>query len=120
MNIVGAQVDTLYARTFPAKLSTGLAIRLVFCDAETDGEHELALRLLGPELEPLGRLGHPLCLGGTTNPHKAPGWEDSHLIATVVRFEAPHPGLYSVEVLVDGHNERTLPFSVRPLEQFVH
>jgi hypothetical protein len=118
MNIVGAHVDTLYARNFPARLSTGLAIRLVFGDVESDGDHELALRLLGPELEPLGQLGHPLCLAGMANPQKSPGWEGSHLIATVIRFEATRPGLYSVEVLVNGRHQRTLPFSVRPLEQY--
>jgi hypothetical protein len=118
MNIVGAQVDTLYARAFPARLSTGLAIRLVFGDSELDDEHELALRLLGPDLEHLGELGHPLCLDGSPNPHKSPGWEGSHLVATVVRFEADRPGMYTVEVIVNGRNQRTLPFSVRHLGDF--
>ncbi len=116
MNIVGAQIDTLYARTFPARLSTGLAIRLVFGDDELDSRHELALRLVGPELEYLGQLGHALTFGGTPNPNKAPGWEGSHLVATVVRFQADRPGVYTVEVFVNDRHQRTLPFSVRPLE----
>jgi hypothetical protein len=116
MNIVGAQIDTLYARTFPARLSTGLAMRLVFGDDELASDHELALRLVGPELEYLGQLGHALTFDGTPNPHKSPGWEGSHLVATVVRFEAQAPGVYTVEVFVNDRHQRTLPFSVRPLE----
>jgi hypothetical protein len=118
MNIVGAQVDTLFARAFPARLSTGLAIRLVFGDGELGREHEVALKLLGPEFEPLGQLGHGIAFDGSPNPGKAPGWEGSHLLATFVRFEADRPGVYSVEVLVNGRHERTLPFSVRRLEEF--
>ena len=116
MNIVGAQVDTLFARAFPARLSTAIAMRLVFGDAELRSDHELALRWLGPDLEPLGQVRHDLCFDPEPNPRKAPGWEDSHLLATIVRFEAGRPGLYTVEVLMNGRHQHSLPYSVRPLD----
>ena len=115
MDIVGAQVDTLFARQFPAKLSTSLAIRLVFDDRELETEHDVQMRLSGPGLEPLGQLGHSLTLGAMPNPQKLPGWEGSHLLATVIRFEAERPGAYTVEVFVNDRHQKTLPFSVRPL-----
>ena len=116
MNIVGAQVDTLFARAFPARLSTSIAMRLVFGDAELRTGHEVALRPLGPELEPLGQVGHGLSFDPEPDPSKAPGWEGSHLMATVVSFEADRPGLYTVEVLADGRHQHSLPYSVRPLD----
>lgn len=115
INIVGAHIDTLFARRFPAKLSTSLAMRLVFDDRELEAAHDVELRLSGPALEPLGQLGHTLSFGGTPNPHKSPGWEGSHLMATVIRFEAERPGAYTVEVFVNDRHQKTLPFSVRPL-----
>ena len=113
ITIVGAQIDTLFASGFPAKLTTGLALRLLFDDAELGGAHDVALRLTGPELEHLGELNWKLEFGQEPNPAKSPGWEGSHLMATLVRFEAPKAGVYTVEVSVDERHQRTLPFSVR-------
>ena len=113
MTIVGAQIDTLYAGAFPAKLTTSIAIRLAFPDSELGERHTVALRLIGPELEGLGEVSRTLRFEGA-NPDKAPGWEGSHLMASAIRFDASRPGAYTIEVLLDGRHQKTLPFSVRP------
>lgn len=116
ITIAGAQVDTLYTPTFPSLLATWVAIRLVFSDTELPCEQELAMRLTGPELEELVELRKPLSFG-EANPQKAPGWEGSHVMAHLVRFEAPCAGAYTLDIMLGDRHQRTLPFSVRPLEQ---
>lgn len=112
MTIIGAQIDTLYAGGFPAKLTTWIAIRLAFPDAELGERHTVALRLIGPQLEALGEVSRTLKFDGA-NPDKAPGWEGSHLMASAIQFDAVQPGAYTIEVMLDGRHQKTLPFSVR-------
>jgi hypothetical protein len=110
--VVGAQVDAVRVATFPARVGTWLAVRLVFGDEEASSDHDVMLKILDPQLGEIGETHTSLTLG-PPNPEKAPGWEGSHLMATFVQFDAGSDGTHTFELYVDGRHQQTLPFSIR-------
>jgi hypothetical protein len=113
--IIGAQVDAARVPSFPARVNTWLALRLVFSDEELAESHEVLLRILDPQLSEVDESVAELRLG-PPNPQKAPGWEGSHLMATFVQFDADEEGTHTIEVYLDGRHQQTLPFSVTATE----
>jgi len=112
VTIVGAQIDTLQVPELPARVSTWVAMRLVFSDDEAGEAHDLSMRLFGPDLVQAGELRASIRLA-EPNPLKPPGWEGSHVMANLVQFEASGEGTHTVEVYLGERHQRTLPFSVR-------
>jgi len=110
--IVGAQVDSVRVAEFPVRLSTFVALRLVFDDSEAADQHEVLFKMLDPLLEQIGERRTTVVLGAP-NPEKQPGWEAHHMMAFNLQFEATQPGTHTFEVYVNERHQRTLPFSVR-------
>ncbi|MFL5825504.1 MAG: DUF6941 family protein [Thermoleophilaceae bacterium] len=110
--IVGAQVDSVRVAEFPIRLSTFVALRLVFDDSEASDQHEVHFKMLDPLLVQIGERRATVMLGAP-NPDKQPGWEAHHLMALNLHFEATQPGTHTFELYLNERHQHTLPFSVR-------
>ena len=55
LNITGDGVDVFGIPELPLEFTMALALQLTFDESEADREHELAVIVLGPDLEPVGQ-----------------------------------------------------------------
>ncbi|HEX6699377.1 MAG TPA: hypothetical protein VF101_01460 [Gaiellaceae bacterium] len=74
---------------------------------ERGQQHELSMRLLGPDLDEIEELTATL---ETAWPllEVAPGWEEGNVVAMTNRFVADEPGAYSFEISLDERHAMTV------------
>ena len=108
--IIGGGIDTFTVPSLPALLDLVMVVRLVGSPEET--EHQLAIRLVDPELKQVGKELRAT-FSGTPNPEALPGWEAGVILRVAAGFPAPVAGPYTLEIAVDGRAAHTVPIIVR-------
>ena len=109
--LVSAGVDTYFVPELPGPVSLILGVRVVASDEELAEPHQIAFRVLGPDLSEISRLEGEFRL--ETNPLKQPGWEGGGIFPSIQTFEATEYGAHSLEISIDGRELKSVPFGVR-------
>jgi len=109
--IVGAGIDRLHVSELPGQVGVLIALRIVLREDELGHEHEIAFTLYDPTMAEVAHLdGH---FSAEAHPAKEPGWETGMITPTAHNFAVTEYGTYSLEVLIDGHSEKTIPLLIR-------
>lgn len=104
LNILGV-FDQIAAQEFPARHERMcLVLRFIASPAET-GDRTVDVVIRDPEGEELARLSGTVGLGGFSGPDGVRIPQVLHLDG----FVFPSPGLYSLDVSIDGDVQETLP-----------
>jgi hypothetical protein len=109
--IVGAGIDTFQTPTLPAEIAVPLTIQLRGTQEEMTEEHELTVRVLDADLQQLGE-DVVLSFQSQLNPEIEAGWEAGAIFTAVNQLLAENEGTYSIEILIDGEHEKSVPFRV--------
>jgi hypothetical protein len=114
-HVIGAGIDTVYARQVPAGQNLGLLIRLTFARSECGRPHRVEVFFQDEDGERLAELN------GTVTPEWAndpPGGRVGVGLTFNIGLALPRYGLYSFEILVNDTLMKSIPLRVaRPREQ---
>ncbi len=112
LNILGA-FDRIHGSKFPLTWPRMVLVtRFVASAAEYGAEKQIELVTLDADGKRLGTAS-----GKMTLPKGRPGrqMKINHILPMTLTF--PHPGVYSIEILVNGEPKATVPLEVVPREQ---
>jgi hypothetical protein len=110
LNLLGA-FDTIYTRQLPAiHPQCSIALRLTFFSGD-EGKHELRLTFVDADGRSIMDELPPM-------PVEVVMPEDMHFgtrnfIVTIQRLKFDTPGLYSIDLLLDGQAQASIPLMVR-------
>lgn len=109
LNLLGA-FDAIYAQQLPVSHpQCSIALRMTFTDAE-EGAHKLRLTFMdedGKSIMP--GIDVPVTVAIPAEAHFA----TSNIIVTIQQLKFDQPGLYSVDVSMDGRQEGSIPLLVK-------
>jgi len=87
-----------------------IALRIMLHRTELDNPHELQIRLLEEDGDEVVRVGMGFGVGDAS---ELPAGEEA-AVAIPWNFpgrpQLPHPGRYSLEILIDNHHEASVSF----------
>jgi hypothetical protein len=115
LNLLGA-FDTIYAQQLPAiHPQCAVALRVTFA-AGDEGQHKLALNFIDAD-------GHPI-MPAMEIPVTVALPEDVHFvtrnfIVNIQQLKFVEAGLYSVDVLLDGRSQASIPLQVKLIQRAV-
>lgn len=111
LHILGGGITRAQRETFPAPLEMTLALRVVMHRTEIAKSHNLELILQDEDGEIVVRVEGEFGVG---DPDQVPPGEEP-AIAVPWNFpgrpELPHEGRYSLEILIDGIHQASVPFT---------
>lgn len=111
LHILGGGISQVERAEFPAELGVTLALRIMVHQTEAEDVHEVRIIVQGQDGEQVTEVRAQAQLGPPPE-----GLEASDEGAILLpwdfpgRPKLPHPGRYSMEVLIDGHHEASVPF----------
>jgi hypothetical protein len=101
----------------PAPLGVELALRILVHPTEARAEHQGQVLIQTADGARVGEVGFGFSVEDTTNA-MLPGEEFAlPMVVPVATFGVPHYGQYSVEVLIDGIHQVSVPFAITPMPQ---
>jgi Family of unknown function (DUF6941) len=103
--MLGAGIDSLWFAEVPATAAIFLMLRVAGAEDEFEEETKLEVRVVDPEREETQALS----LGFSVSempPLKQPGTEAGLLVPALIKWEAEHYGLYTLEVFLDDCRAR--------------
>jgi hypothetical protein len=109
LNLLGA-FDAIYTAQFPAMhAQCAVALRMTFTNVE-EGMHKLRLNFVDED----GKF----ILPGIDHPLEVSVPPDTHFITrtfvlTIQQLKFERPGLYSIDIAVDGRQEASIPLLVK-------
>jgi hypothetical protein len=112
VNLFGAGFDTIYVDELPADLGVIVVVHL-FLDEDEAGTIEV--EACGPDTASLGVASYPT--RAEPGPRHRPGFRISQLEAIrIADIPAELPGVYSVDIFLEGERERTPPLRRRTID----
>ncbi len=117
--VLGGGITRLFPPSVPAPMNVTLALTISVHRQEVGRPHELAVDVIGEDGQNIAQVR------GAFQVPEAPselGIHELLLLPTVIPLAGvvvPAHGWYSIEISIDGHHHRTLPFRVveRPAPQ---
>ncbi len=110
--IIGAGIDTWWVPQFPAPIQVVVAVRLLATAGELGEEinHTVRNVIRDPEGATLSDLSSDF-KADAGEPREE--WLNGIAVMTVIQFEAPQPGTYTFEHIVDGSGAQ-VPLHIAP------
>jgi hypothetical protein len=111
LNLTGGGVDIFGLKRLPAEFPMAYALRLRYPEAEAGQIFQIALAILDPQIQPVGkptdfeitpRLGE----------YHADGGHGTYTIAGTVTLAVESPGMHSISITIDGAIAGDIPFQV--------
>jgi hypothetical protein len=111
--IIGGGIDSVFVPETPTDVGVFLMMRIVGPQYEFEEQHTVAVRLIDPAREEAEVLSAGF--GPIENPPPLlhPGMDGGLLIPAAIGWQADDFGLYTLEIYIDDHRERSLPILVR-------
>ena len=110
--VIAAGVDTLYVPEVPSGANIALLMRVSFTRNECDRPHRIEVIIQDTDGARIG------VINGTATPQwipdLPPGWRVGTMTAFNMGLPLPHYGEYSIEILVNDGNARSIDFRVIP------
>jgi hypothetical protein len=113
LHILGGGVTHLVRKEFPADLGVTLALRILVHQTEAEHPHELQILLQGEDGEKVVQVRANV--QAEPPPDGVEAGEKGELVIAWSfpgRPKLPREGRYSMELLIDGVHQRTIPFRV--------
>jgi hypothetical protein len=111
--IVGAGLDSLFLPEVPADVGVFLMMRISGAEYEFQEQHTVAVKLIDPERDVQDILAAGFGPMDEPPTHFDPGLDPGILIPAAIGWHAEHFGLYTIEIHVDEHRDRSIPILVR-------
>lgn len=111
LHVLGGGVTRLNRPGYPAPLAPiTLALRILVHPTETDRQHQMEVRLQGPDGEPVAKFSVDF---GVTDPGQVQAGEEVSVplpLTMPPNAALPQAGRYSFEILIDGIHQTSVPF----------
>ncbi|MDB6124711.1 MAG: hypothetical protein JWQ71_3704 [Pedosphaera sp.] len=109
LNLLGA-FDAIHAQQLPVSHpQCAIALRMTFTDAE-EGSHTLRLTFMDEDGQSIMRgIDVPVTVAIPAEAHFA----TSNIIVNIQQLKFDRPGLYSVDIAMDGKQEGSIPLFVQ-------
>jgi len=110
LNLLGA-FDTIYTQQLPAvHPQCSIALRVTFSSGD-EGKHQLQLNFVDAD-------GHPIMANFPPIPVEVALPDDMHFgtrnfIVNLQQMKFENPGLYSIDISLDGQSQTSIPLLVR-------
>jgi hypothetical protein len=107
MHVIAAGIDRITAPSFPTAHNLGIALRLTLTRSECNYPHQIELIVQGDDGD---RVAGFTGTFETGYPEDVPvGWRAYGSIPINLGIPLPKPGVYSVELLIDGNLKKSIP-----------
>jgi hypothetical protein len=119
--ILGAGIDTLWRDAYPAPFGVSVVIRLVGSRTESNRPH--TIEVVCNDQDGSSVFAQPITvqIPARSAPREYPGGWDlaAQIVLNLGGVPIPRPGIYALEILLDGQQVRTLPFRAMqgPMQQ---
>lgn len=111
--VLGGGIDSINARTFPAvHPHMSLVMRVLVHPMETEQDHALQIRLIDSDGGELARIDGNLSARGAPQTGRDIAL---NMVINMVNTRFERPGDYSLEVLIDGAHQRSVPLRLNEL-----
>jgi len=121
INILGGEIETLYASKFPVvHPHMVLVMRIVGHFTEMQNPHNIVMYLKDADGKDIIKS---INLTIPPAPREVPRTIkkfSANLIGQMVNIQFPKKGTYSVEILIDGRHEKSLPLELVEIQQPQH
>jgi hypothetical protein len=111
LNLLGT-FDTIYAQQFPAAHpQCSVALRIAFTKME-EGKHELKMNFVdedGQSIMPGVDIPVEVALPDDTT------FVSRNIVLNIQQLKFETPGLYAIEIAIDGRHEASIPLSVKQI-----
>jgi len=115
LHILGGGVTELTRPSFPAPMNVGLAVRVLAHPTEVSTNHTLRVLVLGEDGQEIAAIEVQAgVIPNLPRPDQAVNWMVPFGLHGVM---LPAVGKYSVEVLIDGIHQKSIPFEAKALAQ---
>jgi hypothetical protein len=111
--LVGAGLDSVWVPEVPADVGIFLMMRIAGASYEFQEAHTIAVKLIDPEREEQEVLTAGFGPVDELPPQYHPALDPGILIPAGIGWHAEHFGLYTLDVLVDDRQRRSIPILVR-------
>lgn len=117
LHVLGGGVSRLGRPSMPAPLGAQLALRILVHPTEARDRHTGRIVIQTQDGGRVSDLGFDFGLGQQAPPNLQPGEELAlPLVVPINNFPIPAYGSYSIEILIDGTHQMSLPFVVHPID----
>ncbi len=116
LHILGGGITQVVRPEFPAELGVTLALRIMVHPTEMEHPHQLQIIVQGEDGEKVTEVKAQVQVA---DPHLVPPGEEGELL---IPWNFPgrpvlhQPGRYSMEILIDGVHQGTVPFKATTLQ----
>jgi hypothetical protein len=117
LHILGGGITQIIRDEYPAELSVTLALRIMVHPTEMPEAHQLRIVVQGEDGEQITEVRADVRVA---NPELVPVGEEGELLIPwdfPGRPKLPTTGRYSMEILIDGVHQGTVPFRARTLAE---
>jgi len=112
LNLLGT-FDTIFSQQFPAvHPHCAIALRLSFEKSE-EGRHQLGINLVdedGKPIAPLPQIPVDVAVPGDAT------FISRNFVLNIQGLKFEQPGLYSVDIALDGRHESSIPLAVKQMQ----
>ena len=107
---LGSGWDTGNRPEFPASFGGALSIRVLFDRLEVGRQHSVEIHFSDEDGKPVVPPLIATASGGTVPPGWPIGWDIPLMfVINLQSIAIPRPGIYAIDILIDGQNLRKLP-----------
>jgi hypothetical protein len=117
LNILGGGITQVIQPEYPAELSVTLALRIMLHPTEMEHPHQLQIIVQGEDGEKVTEVKAEV---QSADPRTLPPGEEGELLVPwnfPGRPKIPKTGRYSMEILIDGVHQGTVPFRASTLQE---
>jgi len=113
LHILGGGVTRIARQGFPTQLGVALALRIVIHTTETGSQHAARVVLQSEDGAEVGRIEFGFNIDAASTAALVPGEMISLPVALPTnQLVLPHAGGYSLEILIDGNHQVSVPFQI--------
>ena len=111
-HVISAGIDTIWANEVPAGQNIGLLMRFTFTRNECGREHRIEVIFQDADGERLAQIA--AAVTPQWNQELPAGWRAGVLMGLNVGVPLPAYGLYSLEIMLNDSQVKTIPLRVAP------
>lgn len=112
--VLGGGIDSINSRTFPAvHPHMSLVMRILIHPMDTNDEHKIEIRLIDSDGGELARIDGNLNTRNTTTTGRDIAM---NMVINMVNTRFERPGDYSLEILLDGDHQKSVPLRLNHLQ----